>query len=387
GIGVAGYFYVTAYGPAWMRLTPRPVDHRALVASCDEATEVPIAGAALGWVSFGGAARDGDDDGFNPCRDLIPTGKPEVFILAPADGQQFEDDNIIVHWDCFDPAAPDARFTVSHRVDNGPWIPGGHFSMNWLIDVPVGHRRLEVRAVNADGVTGTASVHFDVLNHVNDPPHIAFVDWPRVALGSGAPVRISWRSWDEFGDLDDVEYRVYFSPWDERGGYRSSVEHPIVVTRDPFIVLEDLPANLYYIHVIVIDAEGTRGEVGTLFRTDGGHLDYARDVDSRLTWASAPEPGATLTDPDITISWTMDRWTKVQWRVDGGAWSDPSTDMQHQFSFPEVGEHRIDLREFWDIYGVPELPWAAAGGWSWPPLSATFRIEPPAAAITGLSLA
>jgi len=60
----AGYFYLTAYHPATMRIVPRPSDHRASVADCSnvsyDITDV-LDGGLLGSVGFGPTA------GYNPC--------------------------------------------------------------------------------------------------------------------------------------------------------------------------------------------------------------------------------------------------------------------------------------------------------------------------------
>lgn len=70
-VAVAGYFYLGAYSPDVLRLTPRPADGKAKVIDCTTATESLLEGGAvhhdpshLGYASF---SVDGSVPGYNPC--------------------------------------------------------------------------------------------------------------------------------------------------------------------------------------------------------------------------------------------------------------------------------------------------------------------------------
>jgi hypothetical protein len=65
GMAVAGYFYVGAYNPDVFRITPRPVDGLAKVASCT-AFESVVPETHLGVARF---TVDGNLNGFSPCVD------------------------------------------------------------------------------------------------------------------------------------------------------------------------------------------------------------------------------------------------------------------------------------------------------------------------------
>lgn len=73
-VATVGFFYLGAYTPGEIRLTPRPVDNQAKVGSCTSVEDV-IAGAGgpagerLGFASF---SADGLTPGFNPCEAPIP---------------------------------------------------------------------------------------------------------------------------------------------------------------------------------------------------------------------------------------------------------------------------------------------------------------------------
>jgi hypothetical protein len=76
GTGVvanAGYFYMAAYGPATMGITPRPIDGLAKVADCAASEDIvegvgtPRTPSHLGTVAFGGGS------GYNPCGINTPT--------------------------------------------------------------------------------------------------------------------------------------------------------------------------------------------------------------------------------------------------------------------------------------------------------------------------
>lgn len=68
-LGVAGYFYVAAFGADTMRVTLRPIDGRAAVAECVTTLEVELAPDELGSVVFSPA---GSVTGCNAC--LGPCG-------------------------------------------------------------------------------------------------------------------------------------------------------------------------------------------------------------------------------------------------------------------------------------------------------------------------
>jgi len=73
-LSVAGYFYVGAYSPALMRLTPRPNDGRAKVANCSSA-ETELTVGDLGSVEFSTSATLRD---CNPCLRICEFGPVAV---------------------------------------------------------------------------------------------------------------------------------------------------------------------------------------------------------------------------------------------------------------------------------------------------------------------
>ena len=69
GIVAAGYFYVSAYGPAAMQLAPFPPTGLVKTATCRAAeseVQTPLALSRVGWVSMGGGTVGTDTDGCNP---------------------------------------------------------------------------------------------------------------------------------------------------------------------------------------------------------------------------------------------------------------------------------------------------------------------------------
>ena len=71
-VATAGYFYLTAYMPATLKLIPRPVDGAAKVADCGS-MEIPLQPPDLGWASFSAGATV---PGCNPC--VMPCGMVPV---------------------------------------------------------------------------------------------------------------------------------------------------------------------------------------------------------------------------------------------------------------------------------------------------------------------
>jgi len=74
-LAIAGYFYMSAYGPGTLRLTPRPADMVAKVADCGS-LEVILPEGALGFAAFSAGAVT---NGCNPCLvDCAPVAVEEA---------------------------------------------------------------------------------------------------------------------------------------------------------------------------------------------------------------------------------------------------------------------------------------------------------------------
>lgn len=84
---VAGYFYLAAYSPDRLRLTPRPVDGLAAAATCN-AEQLNLLPGDLGYATF---SADAATPGCNPCLNPDcglggPTFKPQVPVKASSWG-------------------------------------------------------------------------------------------------------------------------------------------------------------------------------------------------------------------------------------------------------------------------------------------------------------
>jgi hypothetical protein len=64
---VAGYFYMGAYSPSLMQLTPRANNGLYTIANCEGAERALTWPDNAGWVSFGDRVGDGSSLGCNPC--------------------------------------------------------------------------------------------------------------------------------------------------------------------------------------------------------------------------------------------------------------------------------------------------------------------------------
>ena len=65
-IAVAGFFYVSAYGPAVMSVAPWPVTGVVKIADCGAAEDRVLSRSRVGWIALGGASVGTDSDGCNP---------------------------------------------------------------------------------------------------------------------------------------------------------------------------------------------------------------------------------------------------------------------------------------------------------------------------------
>jgi hypothetical protein len=85
-LAVGGYFYLSAYSPAVMSVTPFPGKGSVAFADCyaEEGDFVPLDMHRVGWLSMGGALMGQDADGCNPL--LAPCAGP-VAVEAATWGQ------------------------------------------------------------------------------------------------------------------------------------------------------------------------------------------------------------------------------------------------------------------------------------------------------------
>jgi len=72
-VGNAGYFYMAAYGPGTMAITPRPTDGLAKVADCSAAEDVVEGTGVVRNPSHLGTLGFGGQPGYNPCGLITPT--------------------------------------------------------------------------------------------------------------------------------------------------------------------------------------------------------------------------------------------------------------------------------------------------------------------------
>jgi len=69
----AGYFYMAAYNPGTMSITPRPTDGLAKVADCSAAEDIVEGGSVIRNPSHLGRLGFGGQQGYNPCGLVVPT--------------------------------------------------------------------------------------------------------------------------------------------------------------------------------------------------------------------------------------------------------------------------------------------------------------------------
>ncbi|HEX7880390.1 MAG TPA: FlgD immunoglobulin-like domain containing protein [Candidatus Eisenbacteria bacterium] len=342
-LAVVGYFSVSVYSPATMRIVPRPTDGMAAVAECDPPILTDVYPRRLGLVSFGGASHEGDVDGFNPSREPPAATDPVITFTGRGNWENVADDDVRFEWSVSDDVPHLEGVRQSWRVDNGAWVDvleGRDFRAPRAENLEEGVHTLQVRATDAENQKTLASATFATTVPRNLPPS------PRILTSLPANptgLALLWTAEDDRTPADLMEYEFDFRQLDL--GYLES--HADDWRRDTEIVIERLPIGSYQFQLRARDMDGdesTEPEVIRFEVTEGPTGEPPR--------VSLEGPGfdEEVTDPDVTWRvWgfddTMER-TDLQysWRFDSGAWSPWDTTTVRSFPITSTGRHRVSVR-------------------------------------------
>jgi hypothetical protein len=354
-LAVVGFFYVTAYSPAVFRLTPRPVDARAKVGSC-AAAEYGVYPDHLGWVSFGGAARDGDEDGWNPCSEATLPANPVAVFTRPPDGFVTSQRSISPVFSGLDDVTPMEELEFWVRLDGGAWSPAYRSG-----DTPVysfianGAHTLELRVRDEDGnLTEPADVvTFTVASAANLPPNVTITGGP--AEGSsfgGTAFSFTWSIEDEVEDLHLAQ-----SSWRFDGGPWSAW------STSEMKLFTGVAVGDHVFEVRVRDAYGVEDLTPAIrsFTT----VSRAGNLAPVTTVTNPPADGDTVVGETKLVTWQIadDRSSELgfiqsSWRLDGGTWSEWGGAEQVDLTGLATGPHLFEVRAR-DLDGAVEAPPAA----------------------------
>jgi hypothetical protein len=353
---VVGFFYVTAYSPAVFELTPRPADARARTADC-ATIESEVYPDHLGWVSFGGATRDGDPDGGNPCLEATLPADPVAMFTRPLDGYTSSDRGLVAVWSGLDDTTPMEALEFSFRLDGGPWSP---YSPGWRTtysSLPSGGHTLELRVRDEDGiVTDPAdSVSFTITAEGNQPPNVTIVSGP--AEGSsieGTAFHFAWSIDDEVLDVQQAEasWRFDGGPWS-----------PWTTSRSTFI--PGIPVGVHSFEVRARDIHGLVDETPAIRNFTTVPRSGNTPPTTTITTPAADGDTVYAHTPGTILRWQIDDDQPAEldfvlgsWRLDGGPWSAWSVQDQVSIANLAPGPHLLEVRAR-DLDGAEESPPAA----------------------------
>ncbi|TPW16277.1 MAG: hypothetical protein FD129_754, partial [bacterium] len=367
-LSVAGYFYVTPYSPATMRLVPRQVSGRATVADCESA-EADVYPRRLGWLSFGGAALAGDTDGFNPGLEP-PTGtEPIVTFSQPRPGSSVADDDVEFSWSVSDDLAHQWGIPQSWQMDEGPWRSLDdrpdlyrQFSAE---NLDRGTHLLRVRALDRDGETGIGQLTFTTTVDRNLPPTLRLFGVPPAEVAGPTGLHLSWVGLDDRTPADRIRYRYSLTHTAE--GDSGRIEgYADFWSDDLTLHFETLPRGRYRFQLSAVDDEGDEsglrppvafqvfngptGSPPSIWLADGPGFDEETS-DPNPAWTARGHDDSTHVD-ELTYSW---RW-------DGGAWSSFDPSPTRSVTVTTSGWHIMEARAR-----------DAAGLVSWRPERRRFR--------------
>lgn len=347
---VAGYFYVTPYSPATMRLVPRPGDGLAAVATCDIAV-TDVYPRRLGWVSFGAASRAGDDDGFNPCLEPPIGTEPIISFAEPRPGSSVEDDDVIFRWDVSDDLPYQANIPQHWKLDDGPWNSLADWQDRYrqpaADNLERGAHVLRVRALDQDGQTGEGAMSFTTTVERNIPPTIRLFGVPPAESPGPIGLDLSWLGVDDRTPADQIRYLFHLE--------HSVVPRPGWVSGSgndwsdvQTLYYESLPQGFYRVHLRALDDEGDESEP-----IDPVIFHVAHGPTGRPPWATLQDgPGFDEETSDPNPSWTAhgdDDSTRSEeltfsWRWDGGVWTPFDPSRTRSVDIASTGWHTMEVR-------------------------------------------
>ncbi|MDZ4805114.1 MAG: FlgD immunoglobulin-like domain containing protein [Candidatus Eisenbacteria bacterium] len=348
-LAVAGYFYVTPYSPATMRLVPRPVDGLAAVADCN-ASATDVYPRRLGWVSFGTAAHPGDIDGFNPC--LEPPGgtEPIITFSHPRQGSSVEDDDVLIQWDVSDDVPHQGNIPQTWKVDDGPWQSLADRSP-WqpvtTVNLERGAHIFRVRALDRSGQVGEGALFFTTTGERNLAPTLRLFGIPEPESPGPIGLDLSWVGADDRTPVDRIRYRYALEH--RVGDWSGTIAaSPDNWSDDLNLYFESLPQGSYRFHLSAIDDEGDEsdpidpvtfhvvhgptGSPPSISLVDGPGFDE-ETMDPNPMWTAHGSDDSTGHE-ELTYSW---RW-------DGGAWTPFDPSRTRAVSITSPGWHTMEAR-------------------------------------------
>lgn len=345
---VAGYFYLTAYSPAVMSLTPRPSDGWAKLAGCDRVESIVYPGK-LGWVSFGGGGIGIDHDGFDPTRGTPWLTRPDLRIVEPGPGTQYANDDITIRWCLIDDKTSASQLNTTWRLDQDNWQPAPANGVLALRDVAPGDHFFQIRSVDPEGEADADSVSFTIIEYVNELPTTILLTQPSPGeVAAGGPYRFSWSGSDSRTPTANLRYdyllRETLYQW-------CSVPTPELryAASETSVEFPSLPKGLYVLTVRAVDEEGIadpKGATSLAFLVDGPGLPTCPPL---VHFTSEPHDSLWINTP-LLLTWRGFYGTGphedllFSWQLDEGSWSPWLPDTMAVFEFATPASHRIRVR-------------------------------------------
>ena len=267
---------------------------------------------------------------------LPPNPSPVALITAPVAGEQYSG-ILAVTGTASDDTLVEG---VEVRIDGGAWTPvtgtgTWSFEVN-TTQLPSGTHTLEARAFDGDKHSPVVSVVFEV----DQPPTVAITS-PAPDTRTGGTLSVAGTAADD-NAVDRVEYRVDAGAWDPATGTTAWTAEVAVAT---------LTSGAHTLEVRSSDGERTSQTASLTFVVDTRPAVTITAPSNASTVKKAFELKGTAAD-DVAV-------TKVEGRLDGGAWTELRGTTSWSWAIPvkgrlAEGDHTLEVRS-WDGYAYSEL--------------------------------
>jgi len=344
---VGGYFYLTAYSPSLLNVTTRPADNQAKLASCGS-METLVYPGRLGWVSFGGASYNGDDDGFDPLHDAPMFTQPVLDITAPGEGIVLGNNDVTFEWCLIDDTTPTEELTTTWNLDGGSWQTAPGHGRLVVRDLAAGAHVFYMRSVDPQNEVAVDSLAFSVITGINDYPTTQLLEQPPLSSSTG-PYHFRWTGSDSETPTANLRY-VYVLREIGFGWCPRPTREQQYSVADTEVEFPTLPRGQYVLSVRAVDENGQMDPVGVQSQP----ILVIRDVRAYPNcppWVEITgEPDSLLTERSLDLHWRgyygkgPHDELRFSWRLDGGAWSAWQADSTASFEFATAGSHRIQVK-------------------------------------------
>jgi len=216
-------------------------------------------------------------------------------------------------------------------------------SQRTFTNLPIGNHQVDVVARAVDGTEASASVTFETLGPLNDPPATILLTGPPVVSPAPATVTFTWSGEDDRTAVGDLRYTFGITnDWDQAA--------PTAVTMATFSISQP---GIYQFQVRAHDLDGEKDPTAASrhFRVEVVEPPPPPPPAPPETFIIAgPRDGGSQYNPNVTYGFTgTDDSTAVSallfsWRLDGAPWTPFVPETSADVVLQNWGLHFFEVR-------------------------------------------